>query len=944
MAAYVASDPHFTDLSIFLAKAEGRRYRREREEDRAGEDGYQTDRTVKERGRAEEEDRAVQAGEDGLRADRTVGSGKEGEKTVGSDREEGKACRIVKGGNCRIVKGGNCQIVKGGNYGIVKEEKKLENLELSMRGLETKMEAVYKGLQELLRKMKERARQSEENSDGSQAYVNGKKEDQDRGCHEEQQNWRKGVELPIFDGVDPLNWVSRADNFFELQGMSEEEKLRLAYISMEKKARYWFRFWKRNAKNRSWEGLKEAMVIRFVEGNIGSVFERLAASKQSGIREEYVQAPNGKELPEPNCIELTNSNVRELPEPDGSRLLDPNVREWAEPKERGPTEPNRRGLPEPDGSRLLDPNVREWAEPKERGPTEPNRRGRPEPTVRKLLEPNGLVLEGRMKVLVGRADGKINALERTKNSLKWWAIEKNRGLVVFDTPVEGRARREVLKDIEDHFLKTYGSGKRVNRILDEEWKTLEEVLPPPKPTDLNWRTTDSEYRPYDNTRMKRSQEIKFHSSSLEDKVVLKWMRGEGIGGREKRTEREKMGTKLTERRTEWSKQEKTGYELTERWVAARKFPRCRNEKLIRAVLVLEASIMLQGAKQTNLAVEPKYHKPPRVHDPMMEASPIFKNEEAPRLRDATELEEWLMEAGARQVFSGVYVDSLTQTAFQGASKLEDKCAKKAQCIELEKTTKGVKEAYWRSYTAWEAWGARYSCQLSSSMKKMKSAPVAPLAFFFALLLSLLDNFPKMHRHATTGLRLLNGDAAENILQAVREMFKNISIIYLPRVSEQRAAAQLLSGLNHCHSRGALHRDIKGSNLLIDNNGTLKIADFGLANFIDPHHKVSLTSRVVTLWYRPPELLLGASNYGVAVDLWSTGCILGDLYCGRPILPGKTEVEQLHRIFKLCGSPSEGYWLFRPPHHYRRCVAETFKEYPSAATKLIESLLALDPTL
>jgi len=66
-----------------------------------------------------------------------------------------------------------------------------------------------------------------------------------------------------------------------------------------------------------------------------------------------------------------------------------------------------------------------------------------------------------------------------------------------------------------------------------------------------------------------------------------------------------------------------------------------------------------------------------------------------------------------------------------------------------------------------------------------------------------------------------------------------------------------------------------------------------------------------------------------------------------------QVEQLHRIFKLCGSPSEDYWrklrsphstVFRPPHHYRRCVAETFKEYPSAATKLIESLLALDPTL
>nr|TKW18598.1 hypothetical protein SEVIR_5G441600v2 [Setaria viridis] len=161
--------------------------------------------------------------------------------------------------------------------------------------------------------------------------------------------------------------------------------------------------------------------------------------------------------------------------------------------------------------------------------------------------------------------------------------------------------------------------------------------------------------------------------------------------------------------------------------------------------------------------------------------------------------------------------------------------------------------------------------------------------------------------------------------------------------------QLLSGIEHCHNNGVLHRDIKSSNLLVSSDGILKIADFGLATSYDPDNMRPMTSQVITLWYRPPELLLGATHYGVGVDLWSVGCILAELLLGEPIFPGRTEVEQLHKIFKLCGTPSEDYWekmkfahpTFKP---YERCLAEKFKDVPPSTLSLLETLLSIDPDM
>ncbi|KAJ8610859.1 hypothetical protein CTAYLR_009133 [Chrysophaeum taylorii] len=123
--------------------------------------------------------------------------------------------------------------------------------------------------------------------------------------------------------------------------------------------------------------------------------------------------------------------------------------------------------------------------------------------------------------------------------------------------------------------------------------------------------------------------------------------------------------------------------------------------------------------------------------------------------------------------------------------------------------------------------------------------------------------------------------------------------------------QLVEGVGFMHERHYLHRDIKASNLLISRTNHLKIGDWGLARDFAPDGDGSYTNRVITLWYRPPELLLGATRccdgYGPAIDMWSIGCILAELLAGKPILPGTTETDQLDLIIGLLGTPDAEQW-------------------------------------
>ncbi|XP_049859115.1 cyclin-dependent kinase 11B isoform X9 [Schistocerca gregaria] len=167
------------------------------------------------------------------------------------------------------------------------------------------------------------------------------------------------------------------------------------------------------------------------------------------------------------------------------------------------------------------------------------------------------------------------------------------------------------------------------------------------------------------------------------------------------------------------------------------------------------------------------------------------------------------------------------------------------------------------------------------------------------------------------------DYVEHDLKSLMETMKQKKQVFIPG-EVKCLMQQLLRAVAHLHDNWILHRDLKTSNLLLSHKGILKVGDFGLAREYGSPLK-PYTPVVVTLWYRAPELLLCTKEYSTPVDMWSVGCIFGEFLSMEALFPGKTEVDQLNRIFKDLGTPNEKIW---PGYSKLPAVQKmTFAEYP-----------------
>ncbi|KAG1676977.1 hypothetical protein FOA52_014854 [Chlamydomonas sp. UWO 241] len=163
---------------------------------------------------------------------------------------------------------------------------------------------------------------------------------------------------------------------------------------------------------------------------------------------------------------------------------------------------------------------------------------------------------------------------------------------------------------------------------------------------------------------------------------------------------------------------------------------------------------------------------------------------------------------------------------------------------------------------------------------------------------------------------------------------------------------ILRGLEACHKRWVVHRDVKPNNFLVSPDGSLKLGDFGLSRLLlSPEHHRPYTNQVFARWYRSPELLYGSTCYGFAPDVWAAGCIFAELMLRRPWLPGESDIDQLGRVFQALGTPNEATWpgLTKLPAYieYQAVSPPPLKAFFPKATDdaldLLSKMCCLDPS-